>query len=1345
MMKNLNPEQKKAFLLKLKKNNHEHKIAKKQKQAKILEEARLEKLRQKELKRQKKEEKQQRRLQQIEQEQKAEQKKQKGIFGWGRKRKDSDEIEQEKNTKRRQSITNAQKERKSTKKDQKLLPVKNRDYDDDDDSDAYSSEDSDYNRSNRNVEIDLSADLGIEEDMEHIVSKIKEPAVITDNLSAIRNPGNNLLQVPGAGAQETAQRLLNPETRIPSATEVHNSFERIISTLGAGFGLEPDDELYTDTQDTRQRRDPGKTILDIMRKRNKSNLSHKSSDAMPKFEDDSSEKPSIENRLLQLLKEIQISSGNRRKTGDYSGDYGQSENLGGLLQELFTLATNPGDEQDFKIKTMQFLRSLDPYEIDPENFTPGDIQRAVRSVIINNEKITELVERRFEGNPLIDHEKRLKERKAVLEKVRKEALSKEKELKNRQVTFLAKIQAFEKKSKISFDYVLDIPNEKSQPYYPLDENLEAEKNLLPIEIRQKEWLNDMLFYETSAQLTCICKSLEYVVIGTTKGEIFEVNLETRKMRKFNIGGMTLSVDINKQETLWVAGSSNSHIMVKKISGWAKKVDKTLMDEQAITALRFVSEDEFIITTRMDAKKVTIKDLRLSFELMPTKLFKMNVFEISHLMIFDQSNISAKPPRKVSDSADGYIVVQDQLVWVVVSTLDIIHIVQIRNGVIHYIGNLLRPAKVEKGWLPIVSWMKPRDKDFYYIIIFWKDYVILAKIVGTDIVLAGEKQLGSKILWGTVLFDNLVMIIDYNYYIILEPYENLFLKAVGSNKRFINFYGKGQLLGASVPSPWKVGKGGGDEAIKTIVEKIRRLHDGLVYLSGTQVFEITTLSLNQLVRQYKTKKLFRKALNICSLVVNRKIFAEDFEFRELKNMAKFVTIDFIKENLKDFEKKRKNELKNGNLSLKITGKENKLTNSRTSSIGQEETAPSLQEGQTQSNGANEVVGITEIKENPELEQVLAVAVDAFLRTDHEDLIYSEIISKVFRPEMLWKVLRKFLKSHRISKIPLKRLASGAELLENEILEPLMMQINASEEEKNSEEFKKLFELIKQRDMVLPLARLSLLYPLQCLETYLNAILEPVKMTRKDDLVKIREKVQQGKMLYISDEVLADHDNPFTKYVRLFWFLSKVLSWAEMSEVSPRLQKNCLYEAGIRWLLKKENFLVLSRINIQTVLEFCYQLFLDFEFITSKQTKSLFEEIWGKVLDGLPSEQVRPWMSAPESSSSDKMMLLVIFSYLQEVVGNGKKGKVEDDFLLDFSFLYVKLVNLSMFQDLCQEAEWLKFLLLHLFQHEFIKNRFWLCYSPLSQQDFEENALRAIDRSGFDVAFLKKLSKTVEKTG
>lgn len=795
------------------------------------------------------------------------------------------------------------------------------------------------------------------------------------------------------------------------------------------------------------------------------------------------------------------------------------------------------------------------------DFSDNEVLEIYKNAQIDLKIIKKLVSERFEGeySQIFEEEEKINIKKSE-RKLSKNPL--ENFESPTQKTLLELINIFESSQEKNISNMLLNPDKKY--YSPLTENINNEPNILPLKINQFHIQNEI--FENST-ITCISKSKSYFVIGTDKGEIIELEYKKQLIRKFKVEGIVLCCDINEDESLFVAGTSESVIFLKKMQGgWKKKSDSRMMDGKPIISIRFFEKNAFVVATRVNVRRVKIRDIKLAYDFMSTKVFKMNIFDICHLHVFQ---------------------VNEERWIVVASTLDIVHF-SIIGDKIRYIGNMTRPSSVAKGWLPVVSSMKPVDKEYNYVLVFWKNVVNLAKIHKANVILAGEKHFDFNIMWGTVILSKVVFILDDEFNLKIETLESIFIESKNKDEKYIDFYGDCKLNGNIIPSFWDVSYcDQSKKNIKTVVEKMRRSKDEVVYISNNTLLELNMTKLPILVDEYFRYNYWKKALNLSSLIIKGKLFANEEEIREVRMKVEGKILGFIQD---------------------------KLTNPE----------------------ANQ-------------EEILSIAVESLISCGYEDKIFQDLESK-FEAKIFWKVIIKFLEVGQLSKIPIQNLEKGALLLENDLLEPLLMRINPQDIDHFKESFDNLYNAVDQRNLITPMSWMSVLLPQKFLLKFLNKLLGFFMDVDNEELNKYNELIFDCNLRELNMEKVNEKDSSLFKFLALFWFLNKIFSWENFQEEIFSKNKISLYSITLDWLLNNGHFGKIMRLNVQILLEIFYRIFLEGGFILSEEGKKILNDMWGEKKKLLGEENLEYFVKIYkeiDDLNAHKCLLLLIHS---EIIGN-----------------------------------------------------------------------------------------------
>ena len=324
------------------------------------------------------------------------------------------------------------------------------------------------------------------------------------------------------------------------------------------------------------------------------------------------------------------------------------------------------------------------------------------------------------------------------------------------------------------------------------------------------------------------------------------------------------------------------------------------------------------------------------------------------------------------------------------------------------------------------------------------------------------------------------------------------------------------------------------------------------------------------------------------------------------------------------------------------------------------------------------------------------------------------------------------------MPLGNLANGANLLENDILEPLILRIDPADVELDVISFQKIFTIVRQKKLITPMTKMTFMFPENCLIMNLMNFLDLAKSVGTHFYSTIKKRIVEGTVNKIDPAEMKEESADLGKFVTLFWFLRKIFKWQNMEEVQEN-RKDQMLMICLDWILMQNTFKNLAKIDLRIVLELLYLACTNLEFITSKQTQNFMDGLWKKRKAKIQGENLRAWMQA-EKNSSHKILLMIVDSLIEENQSNEEEG-----WELDYSYFYLKLLNISYFSDLRQETDWFKKILLSLVKVRYQRGRFWLSFVPLNQNDFEEEILRAIAVCNMDQEFLRDFSRKAERIG
>lgn len=360
--------------------------------------------------------------------------------------------------------------------------------------------------------------------------------------------------------------------------------------------------------------------------------------------------------------------------------------------------------------------------------------------------------------------------------------------------------------------------------------------------------------------------------GSKTGQILECDINNSKVRKYQLKNEILCVDISMDDSVWAAGTSKSEILIKKsFGGWAKK---TISDfnERPIIQVRFINKNCMLVATDKTVTRFKITDMKLTFEVTyePVTFHPSDVVQIMYM--------------PMPNLPGNFLILTAQTNKVEFTLL---------NPKPRQISFIERPPYIEEGWLPVVSWMIHVEKNFAYIIIFWKNFILLVKNDEEEFVVCGQKQLEKNIVWGTVLSNRIICIVDEKYNMELRSVEYLFASLTSGG----GFGGNCQLPADRMLDSRVVSTRADGQQAKSCHERVRALGDSIGFLTKDGLVKARLLNIKELAEAYIDKGKWLAALRLCVEVCKGKIVASQQEKDDVFTQIPIYTIKYIKNFLK----------------------------------------------------------------------------------------------------------------------------------------------------------------------------------------------------------------------------------------------------------------------------------------------------------------------------------------------------------------------------------------------------------------------------------------------------------------
>ena len=666
-----------------------------------------------------------------------------------------------------------------------------------------------------------------------------------------------------------------------------------------------------------------------------------------------------------------------------------------------------------------------------------------------------------------------------------------------------------------------------------------EDNISPVDVQYSKTISEMLNSKQNEKITafaCSQTSNRLFLCGTKSGQILECEIPRNKVRTLNpVTGEVIACDISPDDSIWAIGTTKSEILIKKsLGGWARYSTQNF-NGRPIIQLRFINSSELLICTDRTVTKYYIADMKFKFEISPKQVIK-NEENITQIMTM--------PIRKRTLLITAQL---DKLLFTMISPVP---------GKTKF---LPRPEYIERGWAPIVSWVIQENRGFYNVIVFWKNYIyLIKKSQEGEYIIDAQKCLKSNIIWGTVLGNRVVCMLDEKYELTLQSVEYLFANfASGGGFGGVHQLPKERLSDARTVCVREDGK-----ITISCIGRIRCLGESVGFLTNGGLVKANLLTIKQLTDKYIEKGKWLPALRLCVEVSKKKIIASEAEVKEIRQ----AVVEMTRKYIDTFAK----------------------------------VDPSTRLGASAGDHL--------------LASIVAVSIEAMFETDNMEAIFSVIRSKVDQ-KVFWNEVEKFILNGKIKQVPHFGLLLGSMHLSKKALNLLLLQIPVEGLQDEAEYFAQILSLIKRKRLWLPFIRISLSLPGQVLKVFLSSLMLDM-MTLPQEVISYETKnlSTETELAHILDECSFHSEADISKILKVYWFLWKIANWKAVSCFVEPQMKPLVWENLLSWLFEDENSDNLAKACSQLYFEILFDLFMNHEIMVmgDQRLKDVLVGVWKRFI-------------------------------------------------------------------------------------------------------------------------------------
>ena len=789
-------------------------------------------------------------------------------------------------------------------------------------------------------------------------------------------------------------------------------------------------------------------------------------------------------------------------------------------------------------------------------------------------------------------------------------------------------------------------------------------------------------------LTTFCMSRTsgtFFMCGTDLGEILEINLKLSKVRHHKLpnNSSVLSLDLSPDDKIFVAGSEQSHLGIKKTNGgWSTKNFGNYSNKMPIIQAKFVDTTKLIVATPQSVSLLIVADIAIAFEVRETRLYQnaLNIVQIE-VMPFRLGGLRVNQQVLVISE-------QDKLSFIALG----------KNN--NFLNTVEKPGYILGDWIPVVSWFQPEGRDVPYCVVFWQNFFLLLKYNDGEFEVVAQKQQAENMLWGTVLGSRIVCVLN-------EDFE---MKMMGLDTIFIEFQDAGGFGGTLKIQEDKLLQARGVCVRKD--GKITRSFQGRILKQGghsigvltrTGIMKIRLMSLKDLAKKHVEEGKWLRAFKLCVDVVTGVISSSELERVSIQEEAVRLTYRYIE----NFGAQSPNNDKEP-----FFDKSGPLSDLR----------------------SEEMQG-----------RVARVGIEVLIETQNVDKVFEETPAR-FKSKVFWGQIDYFIQMGKLVSVPIPSLVQGAKHLSSKSLQRLFVGMDPRKiEECEMGDYCSLVNILKTRKLWVSLYKLAFMRHSDGLRDLLDAILSEMVVLDSSVRLRIPEHLDRETITKMVKKSLIEpktkQDAELATFLRGYWIIWKIFNWKNFDLLVPHLDGSSEFKEDIwvetfRWLSAGMNSKVLGTNFIQLYLEIFYEIFLNHDLIScwevEKRLRVVWREVRAKKIEDTEIES--QWILVEDADPSlGKLIFLLIETVLDA------RNRV------DVAFLLVKILNLSMYDRLYLDSKMIKAYLKEIIAVPLRRNRFWMFYKPLNEVDVQDHIVRVLKKLKFIRGELSVLRDLAQSSG
>ena len=761
------------------------------------------------------------------------------------------------------------------------------------------------------------------------------------------------------------------------------------------------------------------------------------------------------------------------------------------------------------------------------------------------------------------------------------------------------------------------------------------------------------------------KSKLMAIFGSETGEVIECMAGDKPgVKKHTLKNKITAIGISPNDEYMAYGSANSELAIKKTEGkGSTKLIKNLND-QKISHIIFTENNICLVGTVYNVYAFVIATFAFTTDVTMTSIYPRGPLAVMQILTTPHEGVW-KTVIALNDRLCLYAIGKENKGTVPFSKVG----ADIEDEIIS-------AQTLANKWPPCVDWVYPTSEESpLRLIVFWKQKLRIYQFLKGSYDESRETKLMSKIVWGTVLDNRMICIVnvglEFEFLSIGRVFHDGFVD--NQNHLKVPIYpgllkderDKGYML--------KYKDKLEDETVEIGMKlpffqffrnRMKDTKEEMYMITDKGLMRYHLTSLDKIVESYIEKGKDELALGLMTSIFNEQMSAKKSEFEAVKLLAPRIMKLFV-------EKRYKNDML-----------------------------------------------VTDQK------ALMAKAFDILLSINNIESLFNDLRS-MFIQKYFWEEISEFIKQAKIKFIPYDSLSEGIQYLNNEVIVMLLKEFKFDENRDDDTVINKILMIIKKKNIWPFMYKFCLFYPNQSIPLFLSMMAaEIVTMNPKTKESILKESIWTNIGNINLDKYFEEDSRRL--FFRIFWFFNLVFSSGTL-EISlhhfssnvKRLKTNIpeIYSKTLEWILDKSNASIILAICPQIFFELVYQAILNQNMMSTPKVIELVKKIrnyYSKKTDETNFDtKTVARIRATQYLNNDTYAFGVAecTTYIFEDL-------IEAAYKQDLAFACIKLLKYGNYERKFESQEWIGYVAASAISEEFQEGKLWLNYRPVKRDLFED---------------------------